>query len=233
MGKKILVGDDRLDHARREFGKYFPDAEVIYADTPEGLLELARQHPDADMIFTDLQYTFNGREGLDVLRELQDDEREVYLWTASKDFSDGVEALKLDADRVIAKDRLGEFAGYSEEPKASPEAGRDEDVLVVVPFGGPMVAAMRKCVDTIVPYDGVTVITSSNLRDVPGTFGKIVYIKDFSTEEGSARGFVEHEDKYRETPLGYREIVEVPVTEAVAGVVKEVMKSGKLKLKFS
>lgn len=227
MGKKILVGDDRLDFARREFGKYFPDDEVIYAGTPEVLLELARQHPDADMIFTDLQYTYLGKEGLDVLRALEGDAREVYLWTASEDFSVAAEAIKLGAERVIAKDRLGEFAGYAEGPEAAPAPNKDGGVLVVVPHGETAAAAMRKSVEANWPHGGVTIISSRELKAVPGSFGKIVYVTGIGREEGSAKGFIDHEDKYRETPLGYREIVEIPVTEAVVGVIGELAKGMK------
>jgi CheY-like chemotaxis protein len=220
MARKILVGDDRLDFARREFGKYFPDSEVLYADTPEGLLALAEQHPDADMIVTDLQYTFKGKEGLQVLSALEGDPREVYLWTASTQFHDGVEALKLGAEGVIPKDKLGEFAGYSEGPAKAGPPQYEGDILVVVPQSGPAVLALKKIMGFMTDDSRMTVIPSRGLKTVEGTFERILYITDFGDEKGSAKGFIDHEDKYRDVPLGYKEIIEVPVAKAVAGILE-------------
>lgn len=102
MTMRILVGDDNrelLNNLERAM-------QVDTAYTPEQVIEKAKIER-YDVIITDLEYTEQGREGFEVLREIRELSPVRVLFTAKANMS-GIreEAEKYGATHVMNKDAM-------------------------------------------------------------------------------------------------------------------------------
>ena len=210
MGRKFVVGDDSTSFARAAFRRLrqkIQDIEVYFAETPEGLIKLAEEHPDAEVV-TDLRYTDNGEEGYQVLEQLAK-ERAVYLWTANAG-DPGVRerAMELGAADVIPKLEIVRLAGYTPEPKLE-ESPASDGVLILAPER--VHGAVKRLLSALYSEgigEKVRVIERGELKTVEGTYRHVIFLDDAS-RSGDAKSFVDHEDKYRETPIGYETVDEI------------------------
>jgi len=105
---RVLIADDQEDvlHSLRLLLKS-EDYEVTTADTPARVLEFARRL-DLDVVLMDMNYardTTSGREGLDLLTQLQvlDGSLRVVVMTAWGSIDLAVEAMRRGARDFIQK----------------------------------------------------------------------------------------------------------------------------------
>lgn len=102
---RILVGDDN-PQVRESLARDLKlrNLEVDLVSNPQEVVAKARTG-NYDVVVSDLQYTPEGREGYDVLRELQNIRAKKVLYTAQSGFESESEALELGVDYFVsAKD---------------------------------------------------------------------------------------------------------------------------------
>ena len=129
--EKIILGDDRLDFARKAM-PYIPNASVEYVDDPDKLIEkvvFAEGDEQYSLIISDLEYGADKKDGLAVFREIEQlgvaKEARKVLWTARADadyVKEGVAKLGIG---LLDKNQLGTLVGI-----ASPERVLKKDGIV-------------------------------------------------------------------------------------------------------
>lgn len=211
MSRKIVVGDDQQDFVMKSFIEmeqmYGEDFDIHLADTPENLIRLAEEHPDA-LVITDLHYT-DGMEhgGYKVLNALADT-RDVYLWTGNSNEPKVIaRATELGAKSIVAKNRLGEIFGYTEEPDQETGTPYSDKVLVICSEGY-VLEAVEKTVSTLLGEraDRLKFISHGDMKTVEGRYMQIVLVDNENHSDANAESIVEHSDRYRDEPLGYNRV---------------------------
>ncbi|MBT3985544.1 hypothetical protein HOD38_06185 [archaeon] len=192
MIEKILVGDDNLIHARRNF-PYIPNAEIDFVDNPDEVIARAR---DYDLVITDLNYTPGGEEGYRVLDELQDLEVRKILWTGNA-YETGVKerAESLGAE-VLDKPEIGALVG---QVVNKAPLKKDGEVLIYYPRDEAGKNGLTKVVHTLF---GEEVVVTSDLRSEieTGAYGLVIDTSTLNLFGGGdrAHGTVAHDMKYIE-----------------------------------
>lgn len=208
--EKILVGDDQVDFAKKNF-PYIPDAEVEFVNNPSSLIEKAKTG-QYSMIVTDLNFTENGQEGFNVLKELQGTNARKILWTANAyDPNIKKQAQNLGAE-CLDKDEIGTLVGQVVNKAPLKKDGK---VLIFVPkCAGTVAKALEQTVKLFWKPEEVKI--SSNLKEelITGQYGLVV---DTSTmlSQGSRTGVVAHDMKYLK-------LSEVPKVRCIYDVTKAV-----------
>lgn len=100
----ILIADDEVD-IRELLGDYLNGQGydcLLAADAFEAL-ELLRDHPEVDMLMSDIRMP--GKSGLELLQEVkrQDEDRVVVMISAVKDIASAISAMSLGAYDYVAK----------------------------------------------------------------------------------------------------------------------------------
>ena len=103
MVVRVLFGDDKPE-IREDLTKALRECKlkVDLASTPQEVIAKARAGNYLAVI-TDLNYTRDGNEGYDVLRELRDNSSCKILYTAKMGFEFAAEGLEKGADYVILR----------------------------------------------------------------------------------------------------------------------------------
>ena len=96
---KILIGDNKQEE-REKLARALNKYELTLAKTPEEVVERARQ-TRYDAVVTDLEYSENGREGYEVLRQIQDLTDNRILYTGTKGFEIVTEGIFSGATEVV------------------------------------------------------------------------------------------------------------------------------------
>tara|TARA_Y100000310_G_scaffold272362_1_gene287268 strand:+ start:72 stop:758 length:687 start_codon:yes stop_codon:yes gene_type:complete len=216
--EKILVGDDRIDYARRVFPS-IPETEVDFVDTPEEFIKKA-QTGEYSTIITDLMYTPTGQEGFDVLESVKNLDARKILWTGNA-YDEGVRkrAEGLGAE-VLGKDELGSLIGATISKVPLKQDGM---ALIYCPDEqGVLYKAMERVVGMI--FDPDKVKLSSNLEEelTKNEYGLVVDTTTMRSQGEKVYGKVAHDIKYmklKEAP----KIVSLPnVSTALIDMVTHV-----------
>ena len=104
--KKILYGDNRADMREALVNALkLRNLEVDLASTPQETITKAKAK-EYGVIITDLEYTPNGREGYEVLRQIKDLAALKILYSGVTGFEYEVDAFDAGADyAVLRKDQ--------------------------------------------------------------------------------------------------------------------------------
>ncbi len=208
--ERILVGDDQVDFAKKNF-PFIPDAEIEFVNNPNLLIEKAKTG-QYSIVVTDLNYTENGEEGFNVLKELQNISGRKILWTGNAyDPNVKEKAVSLGAE-VLDKDEIGTLVGQVVSKAPLKQNGK---VLIFVPKNsGTIAKALEQVVKLFWKPEEVKI--SSELKEELTT-GKYGLVIDASTmlSQGSRTGVVAHDMKYLK-------LSEVPKVRCVYDVTKAV-----------
>ena len=190
--EKILVGDDQIDFAKKNFPS-IPNAEIEFVADPNELIKKA-QTGNYTMVVTDLNYTENGEEGYKVLEALKDSNLRRVLWTGNA-YDKGVmtKGKSLGAE-VLDKDEIGALVGQvvSKEPLK-----KDGKVLIYTNEKR-FIPTLKKTKSLF--FDEEKVVVSSDLHNElsSGKYGLVIDttpMMNFSKEK-SSHGSVAHDLKY-------------------------------------
>ena len=217
---RILLGDDRIDFAKKEM-PYIPNAEIVYVETPEEVIAKA-QSEEFDIVITDLNYTPSGNEGIFVLEELWTNRARKILWTAEGDQENIRARAKSLGAEVLDKDELPTLVGISVSRVPLKQNGI---VLVFAPAGTRSTShAIAKMVEMI--FDSQKVVVGSDLRQEleTGKYGLVIDTTTFGRDK-SAHGSVAHDMKYLKLP-------EVPRVVCIYNATKVVADIGKIVTQF-
>jgi DNA-binding response OmpR family regulator len=100
---RVLVGDDKQE-IRDSLARALKlrGLEVDLAQTPQEVIARAR-NGSYGAVVTDLQYTENGSEGYEVLRELRNLPAKKIIYTAQSGFEYAAEAFESGADYAVLR----------------------------------------------------------------------------------------------------------------------------------
>lgn len=213
--EKILVGDDQIDFARKNF-PFIPNVEVEFVANSDELIRKA-QSGEYSTIVTDLNYTEHGEEGYRVLEALKDVSSRKVLWTGNA-YDEGVrdKGQSLGAE-VLDKDEIGALVGQVVNKAPLKQDGK---VLVYVSGNGPIVKALEKTTGLF--FDREEVVVSSNLKGelATGQYGLVIDTSIMMPGEKRAHGTVAHDMKYIKLNEVPRVVTVHNVTTVVADIAK-------------
>lgn len=218
--EKILVGDDQISFAKANF-PFIPNTEVEFVSNPQELVQKAKTG-QYSLIITDLNYTENGQEGFNVLKEIQGINARKILWTGNAYDKDVKEKAKsLDAE-VLDKDELGTLVGQVVNKAPLKENGK---ILLYVPKNSGTLARALEQVLSLFSKPG-KVKVSSDIKEELATeqYGLVIDASQLANSEKKAHGTVAHDMKYLKLKEVPRVVCLSNVSEAVVDIAKLVSK---------
>jgi len=205
MTKRIILGDDHLDYARKAMPD-LPDAEIEYVDNPFTLVERVQSKENQDyydLIISDCDYGENAPTGIDVFRYMKSrniapNTRKV-LWTGLASDPEVKKAATGEIEvELYAKSELNAILDIKSEEPEQKEVINEGRVLVYASAREqPFYNALKKVVNTLF---GENVKVSSELEAELKT-GNYRLAIDTSTlwrqpSSPGVPGVVEHDMKY-------------------------------------
>lgn len=103
MKNKILIGDDK-EQVRTALARALKlrNLEADLVSTPEEIIAKAKAG-NYGVVITDLEYTDNGREGYEILRQIKDIPALKILYTGQMGFEYAAEGFAEGADYVVLR----------------------------------------------------------------------------------------------------------------------------------